>query len=82
LILFDEPTSALDPKLRDDVLGVMRDLAKEGMSMLVVTHETRFARDVADFMEGGHIIEDSTPAHFFGPTVSDRCKQFLGRIHE
>ena len=85
VILFDEPTSALDPELRDDVLGVMRDLAKEGMTMLVVTHETRFARDVADriiFMEGGYIIEDTTPAHFFGSTVSDRCKQFLGRIHE
>lgn len=85
VILFDEPTSALDPELRDDVLGVMRDLAKEGMTMLVVTHETRFARDVADriiFMEGGYVIEDTTPAHFFGPTVSDRCKQFLGRIHD
>jgi len=85
VILFDEPTSALDPELRDDVLGVMRDLAKEGMTMLVVTHETRFARDVADriiFMEGGHVIEDTTPAHFFGPEVSERCKQFLGRLHE
>jgi len=85
VILFDEPTSALDPELRDDVLGVMRDLANEGMTMLVVTHETRFARDVADrivFMEGGYVIEDTTPTHFFGPTVSDRCKQFLGRLHE
>lgn len=85
VILFDEPTSALDPELRDDVLGVMRDLAKDGMTMLVVTHETRFARDVADriiFMEGGHVIEDTTPAHFFGPEVSERCKQFLGRLHE
>ncbi|MBB3213084.1 cystine transport system ATP-binding protein [Herbaspirillum sp. Sphag1AN] len=85
VILFDEPTSALDPELRDEVLGVMRDLAKEGITMLVVTHETRFARDVADrivFMEGGHVIEDTTPSHFFGPTVSERCKQFLGRIHE
>lgn len=85
VILFDEPTSALDPELRDDVLGVMRELAREGMTMLVVTHETRFARDVADrivFMEGGHVIEDATPDHFFGANASDRCKQFLGRLHE
>jgi len=85
VILFDEPTSALDPELRDDVLGVTRDLAKEGMTMLVVTHEARFARDVADriiFIEGGHVIEDTTPAHFFGSEVSERCKQFLGRLHE
>ncbi|MFJ3046053.1 amino acid ABC transporter ATP-binding protein [Herbaspirillum chlorophenolicum] len=85
VILFDEPTSALDPELRDDVLGVMRELAKEGMTMLVVTHETRFARDVADriiFMEGGHVIEDCTPGHFFSANASERCKQFLGRLHD
>ena len=83
VILFDEPTSALDPELRDDVLKVMRDLAREGMTMLVVTHETRFARDVADrvvFMEGGVILEDTTPAQFFGADASARGRQFLGRI--
>ncbi|BFO53725.1 amino acid ABC transporter ATP-binding protein [Acidovorax sacchari] len=83
VIFFDEPTSALDPELRDEVLKVMRDLAREGMTMLVVTHETRFARDVADrivFMEGGHVLEDTTPAEFFGPDASERCRQFLGRI--
>ncbi|QBP75800.1 amino acid ABC transporter ATP-binding protein [Herbaspirillum huttiense] len=85
VILFDEPTSALDPELRDDVLNVMRALAAEGMTMLVVTHETRFARDVADrilFMEGGHVLEDTTPALFFGAQGSERSRQFLGRLHE
>jgi cystine transport system ATP-binding protein len=83
VIFFDEPTSALDPELRDDVLKVMRDLARDGMTMLVVTHETRFARDVADrivFMEGGYVLEDTTPAEFFGPHASERTRQFLGRI--
>lgn len=83
VIFFDEPTSALDPELRDEVLKVMRDLAREGMTMLVVTHETRFARDVADrivFMEGGHVLEDTTPAEFFGPNATERSRQFLGRI--
>jgi cystine transport system ATP-binding protein len=83
VIFFDEPTSALDPELRDDVLKVMRDLAGEGMTMLVVTHETRFAQDVADrivFMEGGHVLEDTTPQSFFGAEGSERSRQFLGRI--
>lgn len=85
VILFDEPTSALDPELRDDVLGVMQELAREGMTMLVVTHETRFARDVADriiFMEGGHVIEDVPPEQFFGAQASERSKQFLGRLRD
>jgi cystine transport system ATP-binding protein len=85
VIFFDEPTSALDPELRDDVLKVMRELANEGMTMLVVTHETRFAKDVADrviFMEGGHILEDTTPEHFFGDGASERTLQFLGRIRD
>jgi cystine transport system ATP-binding protein len=85
VILFDEPTSALDPELRDDVLGVMRELAKDGMTMLVVTHETRFARDVADrivFMEGGRVVEDVPPEQFFGAGASERSKQFLGRLNE
>lgn len=85
VILFDEPTSALDPELRDDVLNVMRALAAEGMTMLVVTHETRFAREVADriiFMEDGHVLDDTTPALFFGAQGSERSRQFLGRLHE
>lgn len=85
VILFDEPTSALDPELRGEVLKVMRDLAGKGMTMLVVTHETRFAREVADrivFMEGGHVVEDTTPAHFFGPHASERSVRFLGLIHD
>ena len=85
LILFDEPTSALDPELGDDVLAVMRELAAESMTMLVVTHETRFARDLADrivFTEGGLVIEDTTPEIFFGPNASERCRKFLGKISE
>ncbi|HVW51924.1 MAG TPA: amino acid ABC transporter ATP-binding protein [Trinickia sp.] len=83
VILFDEPTSALDPALREDVLNVMRDLAKQGMTMLVVTHEIRFARDVADrvvFMDGGVVAEDTTPQMFFGASASARAKQFLNLI--
>jgi cystine transport system ATP-binding protein len=83
VIFFDEPTSALDPELRDDVLQVMRELAAEGMTMLVVTHETRFARDVADrivFMEGGHVVMDTTPEVFFSDTASERCRQFLRHV--
>jgi cystine transport system ATP-binding protein len=85
VILFDEPTSALDPELRGEVLKVMRDLAGKGMTMLVVTHETRFAKDVADrivFMEGGVIVDDATPEHFFGPSASQRSKDFLGLIRD
>jgi cystine transport system ATP-binding protein len=85
VILFDEPTSALDPELRGEVLKVMRDLAGKGMTMLVVTHETRFAKDVADrivFMEGGVIVDDATPEHFFGPAASQRSRDFLGLIRD
>jgi cystine transport system ATP-binding protein len=85
VILFDEPTSALDPELRDEVLKVMRSLADEGMTMLVVTHETRFAREAADrivFMEGGRVVEDAAPDVFFGGGASERCRQFIGRIGE
>ncbi|WP_198082983.1 amino acid ABC transporter ATP-binding protein [Variovorax sp. E3] len=85
VILFDEPTSALDPELRGEVLKVMRDLAGKGMTMLVVTHETHFARDVADriiFMEGGVIVDDAPPAQFFGPATSQRAKDFLGLIRD
>lgn len=80
VIFFDEPTSALDPELRDEVLTVMRDLAKAGMTMVVVTHELRFAREVADrvvFMEGGVIVANETPEVFFSAISNPRIQQFL-----
>ena len=83
VMLFDEATSALDPELVRDVLGVMRTLAKEGMTMIVVTHEMGFARDVADrviFMDGGVIVEEGTPDEVFDHPKSDRTKDFLGHI--
>lgn len=83
VMLFDEATSALDPELVRDVLGVMRDLAREGMTMIVVTHEMQFARDVADrvvFMDGGVIVEQGTPERLFDHPQSERTKDFLGHI--
>ena len=83
VMLFDEATSALDPELVRDVLAVMRDLARGGMTMIVVTHEMRFARDVADrviFMDGGVIVEQGTPEEVFDHPQSDRTKDFLGHI--
>lgn len=83
VMLFDEATSALDPELVRDVLGVMRDLASEGMTMIVVTHEMQFARDVADrviFMDGGVIVEQGTPEQVFDHPQSERTKDFLGHI--
>lgn len=83
VILFDEPTSALDPELIGDVLAVMKELAQEGVTMVVVTHEMSFARDVANhviFMEGGHIIEEGNPEEFFKRPKEERTKQFLTRI--
>ncbi|KWO73303.1 amino acid ABC transporter ATP-binding protein [Burkholderia ubonensis] len=83
VIFFDEPTSALDPALREDVLNVMREVAKQGMTMLIVTHEVRFARDVADrivFMDGGVVAEDTRPQAFFGEGSSPRVRQFLHLI--
>jgi len=83
VILFDEPTSALDPELREEVLKVMRALADDGITMIVVTHEVRFARDVADrvvFMEGGHILQDCSPARFFCGNDNERIGRFLGLI--
>ena len=83
VMLFDEATSALDPELVRDVLGVMRDLAREGMTMIVVTHEMQFARDVADrviFMDGGVIVEQRTPEQVFDHPQSERTKDFLGHI--
>jgi polar amino acid transport system ATP-binding protein len=83
LMLFDEPTSALDPELVGEVLNVMRDLASDGMSMIVVTHELGFAREVSDlvvFMDGGVVVEQGSPTHFFNNTQTARTKAFLGKV--
>jgi glutamate transport system ATP-binding protein len=83
VMLFDEPTSALDPEMVQEVLDVMTGLAKEGMTMLVVTHEMGFARRAAHrvvFMSDGEIVEDASPAEFFSSPRSDRAKDFLGKI--
>lgn len=83
LMLFDEPTSALDPELVGDVLTVMRKLAEEGMTMLVVTHEMGFAREVADrvvFMDGGVVVEDGVPAQVIGDPQQERTRMFLHRV--
>ncbi|WP_045743658.1 amino acid ABC transporter ATP-binding protein [Actinoplanes rectilineatus] len=85
LMLFDEPTSALDPELVGEVLAVMRGLAAEGMTMLVVTHEMAFAREVASrvvFMDGGVIVEQGPPAEVFGNPREDRTREFLHRVLE
>ena len=82
-MLFDEPTSALDPEMVNEVLDVMVDLAREGMTMMVVTHEMGFARKVADrvvFMERGAILEDARAEQFFADAKSERAQQFLSRI--
>ena len=84
-ILFDEPTSALDPEMIGEVLDVMTKLAREGMTMVVVTHEMNFARRVADrviFMDGGAIIEENTPDEFFTNPQSQRAKDFLNSIKD
>ncbi|MDX8144254.1 amino acid ABC transporter ATP-binding protein [Lentzea sp. BCCO 10_0061] len=83
VMLFDEPTSALDPELVGDVLGVMRQLADEGMTMLVVTHEMQFAREVADkviFMDGGYIVEEGPAAEVIGNPQETRTQEFLARV--
>ncbi len=82
-LLFDEPTSALDPELVGEVLSVMRDLAKEGMTMVIVTHEMAFARDVADrvvFMADGYIVEEGDPKEVFSDPKEERTKAFLSRF--
>jgi len=82
-MLFDEPTSALDPEMIGEVLAVMQDLAREGMTMMVVTHEMGFARNVAHrviFMDNGQIVEDTTKQEFFGTPRSERAQLFLSRI--
>jgi len=83
VMLFDEPTSALDPEMINEVLDTMKDLAREGMTMIVVTHEMGFAREVADrvvFMADGQIVEVGTPEHFFTDPQEDRTKLFLSQI--
>jgi polar amino acid transport system ATP-binding protein len=83
VMLFDEPTSALDPEMVGEVLDVMRSLAHDGMTMVVVTHEMGFAKEVGDrivFMEGGQIVEENTPAKFFSAPESDRAKAFLAKV--
>jgi glutamate transport system ATP-binding protein len=83
VMLFDEPTSALDPEMINEVLEVMRSLAAEGMTMVVVTHEMGFARSAANrvlFMADGRIVEENTPEAFFTAPRSDRAKDFLSKI--
>jgi polar amino acid transport system ATP-binding protein len=83
LMLFDEPTSALDPEMIGEVLDVMKELAREGMTMIVVTHEMGFAREVADriiMMDDGQIVEEAPPEHFFTAPTQERTRAFLARI--
>ncbi|MFJ7738294.1 amino acid ABC transporter ATP-binding protein [Lysinibacillus sp. NPDC097287] len=83
VILFDEPTSALDPEMVKEVLAVMKNLADSGMTMLIVTHEMGFAREVADrilFLDGGKLIEDASPAEFFSAPKTQRAKDFLEKV--
>ncbi|MBR3544655.1 MAG: amino acid ABC transporter ATP-binding protein, partial [Oscillospiraceae bacterium] len=83
VMLFDEPTSALDPEMVGEVLDLMRDLAKDGMTMVVVTHEMGFAREVADrviFMDGGSILEENTPNELFDNPQNPRTRLFLSKV--
>ena len=83
VLLFDEPTSALDPEMVGEVLAVIQDLAKSGMTMVIVTHEMGFAKEVADrviFMDGGVIVEEGSPQEVFDHTKEDRTKDFLGKV--
>ena len=83
VMLFDEPTSALDPEMVGEVLDIMKDLAKEGMTMVVVTHEMGFAREVGDrilFMDGGYIVEAGSPEEVFGNPQNERTKSFLAKV--
>ena len=83
IIFFDEPTSALDPEMVQEVLDIMTDLSKDNITMVVVTHEMGFAREVADrvlFCEGGYIVEEGTPEHFFTNPTNPRTQQFLSKI--
>ncbi|RTQ93005.1 amino acid ABC transporter ATP-binding protein [Lysinibacillus telephonicus] len=83
VMLFDEPTSALDPEMVKEVLAVMKSLAESGMTMIIVTHEMGFAREVADrilFLDGGYLVEDATPDEFFSSPKSARAKDFLDKV--
>lgn len=83
VMLFDEPTSALDPEMVKEVLNVMKSLAESGMTMIIVTHEMGFAREVADrvlFLEGGYLVEDDAPEVFFNSPKSDRARAFLDKV--
>ena len=83
IMLFDEPTSALDPEMVGEVLTVMKDLADEGMTMVVVTHEMGFAREVGDrviFMDEGRLVEEGPPAEFFAQAKNERTRAFLSKI--
>jgi polar amino acid transport system ATP-binding protein len=83
IMLFDEPTSALDPEMVGEVLDVMKQLAKDGMTMVVVTHEMGFAREVGDkliFMDGGYIVEESSPDELFNNPKAERTKEFLSKV--
>jgi len=85
IMLFDEPTSALDPELVGEVLKVMKELADEGMTMIIVTHEMKFAQDAADrilFMADGEIVEDAEPKVFFAQPSSERAQRFLAKVNE
>ena len=83
LLLFDEPTSALDPERINEVLDAMRNLAKQGMTMIIVTHEINFAKDVSDqilFMDSGKVIETSSPSIFFSNARHERSRKFLNQL--
>ena len=83
IMLFDEPTSALDPEMVGDVLNVMKRLAKEGMTMVIVTHEMGFAKEVANrvmFIDGGNFLEDGTPEQIFNHPTNERTKDFLNKV--
>ena len=85
VMLFDEPTSALDPEMVGEVLELMKELAREGMTMVVVTHEMKFAHDVADyvvFMDDGAIVEQGKPEQLFDSTTNERTRAFLARYHD
>ena len=83
VILFDEPTSALDPEMVGEVLDLMKSLAEEGLTMVIVTHEMGFAKEVANrilFLDEGKILEEATPAEFFANPKTDRAKEFLSKV--
>jgi polar amino acid transport system ATP-binding protein len=83
VLLFDEPTSALDPEMVGEVLEVMKQLAEEGITMVVVTHEMGFAREVGDrvlFMDHGHLVEDGSPEEIFNNPTNPRLKDFLAKV--